>query len=428
MTKQTNPPSEFEDQFINLTREALIEHIRTLPCAPSFEPSACPAQRLQMELGTHQTELQMQNQELRESQQRAEEARDRYSDLYDFAPVGYATLDRHGNIKEINLTGALMLGMERKQVIEKPLILWMDSSSHTTFFKHLHRVCRANGQVMDEILLRSKDGITRTVNMVSSVVTHGQDAWETSRTAFVDISPLKQKELELTHSRQQLRNLSAHLDKVREFERRHLAREIHDELGQKLTALRFEVSMLNIGTSAPQQDLAHTAGVLLKQIDETIESVRAISSDLRPAVLDLGLIAAVEWQVQEFRRRTGIACLLKLGEAEIPLDNDRATAVFRIIQESLTNVIRHANASEVTLDLALMKNGLKIHIADNGVGISTEALSKARSFGIAGMRERVRLLDGELNIASQPGQGTHISIVIPLIERRKERGNRNSFE
>jgi PAS domain S-box-containing protein len=390
-----------------------------------LEFSACPAQRLEMDLDTQKTELAIQNQELRESQQRAEEARDRYSDLYDFAPVGYATLNRQGNVKETNLTGAMMLGVQRKQVIDKPLILWMDPSSHTTFFKHLHRVFQTKGQVMDEILFHSQDGLSRTINMISSVVTHGKNAWETSRTALVDISPLKQKELELTDSRQKLRNLSAHLDKVREFERRHLAREIHDELGQKLTALRFEVSMLNAGDGASKPDLALTAGMLLKQIDETIESVRAIASDLRPAVLDLGLIAAVEWQMQEFRRRSGIACHLQVGTAEIPLDNDRATAVFRIIQESLTNILRHANASEVQLQLELMNRSLQIHLSDNGVGISTDALSKSRSFGIAGMRERIRLLDGEIDIVSQPGQGTHINIVIPLTERRKERGNRN---
>jgi signal transduction histidine kinase len=236
----------------------------------------------------------------------------------------------------------------------------------------------------------------------------------------VDITQLKVKEVELTQSHQKLRNLSAHLDQVRESERRHLAREIHDELGQKLTSLRFQVAMLSAGINSPQTDLSQTANSLLRQIDETIESVRAIASDLRPAVLDLGLTAAVEWQLQELRRRTGIAYNLKISDEDIPLDNDRATAVFRIIQESLTNVIRHAKASEITLKMEKKGDVLKIRITDNGIGIALDGMEKTRAFGIAGMRERVRLLDGTLIIRSRPGHGVQIMVNIPLKDRRQQ--------
>ena len=403
-----------------MTKSELMQLLQALPCAPTNHLEHCPARRLESELGTYQSELELQNQELRESQHRIEEALLRYSDLYDFAPVGYLSLDKQGVIHEINLTGASMLGKERKYLLGRPLMPLLERESHATFMQHLNRVYADNGQAVDEVLLLSEEHVPRHVSIVSSAMATASSENRLCRTALVDITQLKLKEAELTQSHQKLRNLSAHLDQVRESERRHLAREIHDELGQKLTSLRFQVAMLSAGINSPQTDLSQTANSLLRQIDETIESVRAIASDLRPAVLDLGLIAAVEWQLQEFRRRTGIAYKLKFSEEDIPLDNDRATAVFRIIQESLTNVFRHAKASEITLKLEKKDDVLKIRISDNGIGIAQDSIEKARAFGIAGMRERVRLLDGTLTIRSRPGHGVLIMVNIPLKDRRQQ--------
>lgn len=418
-TPAATPPHK-ADSLSALSKVELLDLLASLPCAPQYQFDHCPAKRLELELGTYQSEVEQQNQELRESQQRNEEALARFSDLYDFAPVGYLTLNKQGLIQEINLTGASMLGKTRKALLGQPFLLLIENESHTIFKQHLDRVCSEAGSAVDEILLRSPSGSLCYVSMVSSAVNHGPMAGALCRTALVDITQLKLKEAELTQSEQKLRNLSEHLDRVRENERRHLAREIHDELGQKLTSLRFQVAMLSAGINAPQADLSQTANALLRQIDETIESVRAIASDLRPAVLDLGLTAAVEWQLQEFHRRTGINYKLHFSDADIPLDNDRATAVFRIIQESLTNVIRHANASEITLRIDQTEDVLKLRFSDNGVGIPLDGLEKSRSFGIAGMRERVRLLDGNLNIRSRPGHGVQININIPLKERRQE--------
>lgn len=268
-------------------------------------------------------------------------------------------------------------------------------------------------------------GETRHISMVSSALPYCGTTLNTCRSALVDITSLKTKEAELTQSRQKLRNLAAHLDRVREYERRHLAREIHDELGQKLTSLRFEVAMLSSGLDAPNAEMSRTAAALLKQIDDTIESVRAIASDLRPAVLDLGLAAAIEWQVGEFRRRTGIPCNLRINDEDIGLDNDRATAIFRVVQESLTNIIRHANASELELVLDKSPDSLHLLISDNGVGMAEDVLKESRAFGIAGMRERVRLLNGSMNISSRPGKGTKLRIIIPIKERRANADDRS---
>jgi PAS domain S-box-containing protein len=424
MTNKNDLTAMLEADLKTLSKSALLALLNDLPCSPERKQETCPAHRLKLELGIHQFELEAQNQALRESQAAIEESRDRYSELYDFAPVGYMTLDRQGHILELNLTAAAMLGADRANIIGKPLIHWLQNNCHHTFHQHLTKVCGSNQQIMNELVLKAAGDQKRHISIVSRGANSGLDAMPACRSALVDITPLKEKELELTQSHQQLRNLSAHLDRVREYERRHLAREIHDELGQRLTTLRFEVAMLTPGLDMPNPDLSTSAAVLLKQIDETIESVRAIASDLRPAVLDLGLAAAVEWQVQEVRRRTGIACRLKISHDEIGLDNDRATNVFRIVQESLTNIIRHASASEIDLVLEKDEDSLNIQITDNGVGMQESALQKSRSFGIVGMRERVHLLNGSISIISHPGKGAQLKITIPMKERRADANER----
>ena len=405
-----------QSKLIGLTRNQLLTRFAALPCAPAEGVYSCPMQQVSQELRNHQFELEAQGHELRQSHQRLEEVRNRYADLYDFAPVGYLTLDLQGCIREINLTGAGMLGRERAQVLGKPLFLWLPKEFHDVFFLHLQRVSNQAERVEDEISLRADGGALLPINMTSIAIPASPESMDHCRTVLLDISGVKEKEAELTRSRQLLRSLSAHLEHVREEERMRLAREIHDELGQKLTALRFEVAML--GKAAEPPSLSQSVPTLLKMIDDTIESVRAIASDLRPAVLDLGLVAALEWQIQDFRRRTSIDCTFKASDDDIHLENNRATALFRIVQECLTNIVRHAAASKVRLVLNKMGERLHIQVSDNGIGLAADALSKSRSFGIAGMRERVLLLDGVLDISSHRGHGTTLLFSIPLQERR----------
>lgn len=412
MKKTDSPALAHKPRLAKLSKAELVARIESLPCGQVHVDEFCPVERMRHELGVQQIELEVQNQELRESRQQIENARDRYSHLYDFAPVGYVTLDLQGAIRQINLTGAAMLGSERNKLVGKPLALWLHENCLAAFAQHLNRVFQSSERIVDEMTLRGDDGALRHISMLSMAISQGPQAAPTCRTALVDISSLKAKEEELTHSRQQLRNLAAHLDRIRENERRHLAREVHDELGQKLTAMRFEVAML--GTSREPSQLAQVAAALTQQIDETIEAVRSIASDLRPAVLDLGLAAAIEWQVKDFCRRTGMAYGLKLKGEEIDLDNERATAVFRIVQESLTNTLRHAQASKVEVSMRKVGDRLLLQVADNGVGLSAAALEKSRTFGIAGMRERVLLLDGAIEISGHPGHGTTLKVSIPL--------------
>jgi signal transduction histidine kinase len=224
---------------------------------------------------------------------------------------------------------------------------------------------------------------------------------------------LRESEAQLKLSHQKLRHLAAHAERIKEFERSRIAREIHDDLGQNLLALRIEADMLTSRTRGQHPRLHARAQQTLSQIDTTIKSVRQIINDLRPNVLDLGLSAAAEWQVAEFTRRTGIACELA-GHKEVFLNDHRATAFFRILQESLTNVVRHAHATAVQVGLNLQPDRLSMTIYDNGIGIPTSAKAKPGSFGLVGIEERMNILHGTFSLNSAPGAGTTITVSVPL--------------
>jgi PAS domain S-box-containing protein len=228
-----------------------------------------------------------------------------------------------------------------------------------------------------------------------------------------DISERKKVEEALKHSRQMLRHLVSYQERVREDERKRIAREIHDDLGQNLLALRIDVSMLHARTGTAHPKLNERVRLALNHIDATIKAVRAAINNLRPTVLDLGLNAAIEWQVQDFQRRSGIACELSMDD-DVRLDDDRATALFRILQESLNNVLRHAQASQVQIDLYRDENRLVMMIADDGIGIFPDCRRKANSFGLVGIEERINALGGQLEIESDRDKGTTLVVSLPL--------------
>lgn len=236
-----------------------------------------------------------------------------------------------------------------------------------------------------------------------------------------DITERKLAEQEQQRSFEQLRALAARLQSVREEERTRVAREIHDELGQALTAIKLELASLIGDLPTDQQQSTRTHSVF-KLVDETIHTVRRISSELRPGMLDdLGLVAAIEWASEEFEARTGTKCRLDLPEDDIATDQERATALFRIFQETLTNVARHANATTINVRLTKENGDLLLEVQDNGKGVSGQDLSAGKSMGIVGMRERALLLGGELIITGARGEGTTVRVRIPEA-RRKEPG------
>lgn len=221
---------------------------------------------------------------------------------------------------------------------------------------------------------------------------------------------------ELEQSRAELRALAARLQATREEERTRIAREIHDELGQALTALKLDLAWL--GTKRPRGNSGAFRLIdmsITDRIDETMQVVRRIASELRPSVLDqLGLEAALEWQGQEFGARSGIEVTMDLCADECTIPDDLGSSVFRIFQESLTNVARHARAKRVTIRLIQTADRVTLEVSDDGIGIPPERLEGTASLGLVGMRERALACGGELSITGQPNQGTTVLLTVPL--------------
>jgi signal transduction histidine kinase len=228
--------------------------------------------------------------------------------------------------------------------------------------------------------------------------------------AFVELHGKSER---LRQSEDKLRRLAAHLISIREEERAHIAREIHDELGQVLTGLKMEVAWLAKRLREPE--LIDKTESMSKLIDSTVQTVRKIATGLRPEMLDdMGLIAAVAWQAKEFQKRSGIRCRVKLPPEGARLDIDVATTMFRIFQEILTNVARHSRATRVDVELEIGADRVALEVADNGVGISESDTSGKKSLGLLGMHERALLFGGEVRITGRAGRGTRVSAAIPL--------------
>jgi PAS domain S-box-containing protein len=232
---------------------------------------------------------------------------------------------------------------------------------------------------------------------------------------YENITDRKRAAQELEFSRHQLRQLSAHLQSIREKERTRIARELHDELGQLLTALNTEIVLLKNKIPAGQNILSDRAQSMSFLVELTMQTVKRIYMGLRPGMLDhLGLTAAIAWQAEEFSRRTGIVCDVSFNPEDMTIDPDLTSTIFRIFQETLTNVQRHAKATKVTVNLKATDDQLEFVVKDNGKGIAEEQLKKPDSFGLMGIKERVYHWGGSEAIVGKIGKGTTITISIPL--------------
>jgi signal transduction histidine kinase len=259
-------------------------------------------------------------------------------------------------------------------------------------------------------------GVTSTALLYALFQTLSSSRRRAIRLAEEMTGELRASETKLQKTNDNLRRLAAHAESIKESERKRIAREIHDDLGQNLLALRIEVDLLASRTGKRHPRLHTRARWMLEQIDATIKSVRQIINDLRPNVLDLGLIAAVDWQIAEFRRRTGIACEVVSHNHELHLSDRCATTLFRILQESLTNVSRHARATKVRVELAVDPESIAMTISDNGIGLTKAGGQKPGSFGLVGIEERVRILGGKCIITSGPNAGTTVHVSIPAAD------------
>lgn len=245
---------------------------------------------------------------------------------------------------------------------------------------------------------------------------------------MINITRNKLAEREIARSHEQLAELSSYLQKAKEQERARIAREIHDDIGGTLTAIKCELYPCMDITSRKPEFYQQKAKSIESLVDRVIDSTRRISLDLRPGILDCGIVAAVQWQAKEFNDRTSIACKVSCGKDEISLDADLAIAIFRIFQETLTNISKHADASRVHVKLIELNKLILLEVTDNGCGITSVDMEKQDSFGIRGMRERCQQLKGNFHIAGDPEKGTKVTILIPFGNLEQQTGHVTGLE
>ncbi len=238
---------------------------------------------------------------------------------------------------------------------------------------------------------------------------------------YEDITAEKKAQADLERSREELRNLSIHLQSVREEESTRVARKIHDELGQSLTALQMDISWLENHLQAGSKDIHKKTQSMLELVDSTIESVHNITTELRPSLLDdLGLPTAIEWQAADFQKRSGIRCQVHIHCSDQAIDKELATTIFRIFQETLTNIARHAKATQCRVKLTETETDLCLEVTDNGVGITPWQIDDPRSFGMIGMRERAHLWGGTVHVRNTKPSGTKVRVLIPMTKGEKQ--------
>jgi PAS domain S-box-containing protein len=338
-----------------------------------------------------------------------EESEERYRRLFETANDGILLLEKHeGKITHANPAATGMLGYSKEECIGKKLQNIGVSLDMGDFQKIMQTLDRSGIIYYDDVPVKTKSGqfIDTDIYMV--------DRARLVQCNIRDISERKRAAEVIKKNEEQLRNLTAHMQKVTEMERTNIAREIHDELGQALTILKMDLSSLRKMFPEDQTSMLEKTDVMSRLIDKTIQMVKRIATDLRPGLLDdLGLSAALEWQLEEFQKRTGITHKIVIDPKDVTFDSDRNTALFRIFQETLTNIARHAEATEVSVSLKQKDGQIELKVQDNGRGITEGELSHPKSFGLIGIRERAIIFGGSSNVKGFPGKGTTVTVTIP---------------
>ena len=348
---------------------------------------------------------------------------EKYRVLFESFPLGITISDKSGKIIEVNRQSERLLGITRDAHAQRRInskewqIVRKDGTPMPVDEFASTRALQENRLIenVEMGIVKDKGEITWINVIAAPIPLEGYGV----AIAYGDITDRKLAEERLKTTQEQLHLLAGHLQSVREEERKHLSQEFHDQLGQVLTALKMDLSMLHRTLADPGRELSRTAmalGVESMQgmIDRAIGIIREILSELRPEMLDqLGIVPTLEWEAERFQRHSGISCTFNSTVEDIGLDTKKSIALYRILQEAVTNVARHAKATSVEVTLRKEGDDLILEIKDNGIGISADAEQKTRSFGLIGMRERAILLGGTLEIRGVEGQGTTVLVRIP---------------
>jgi PAS domain S-box-containing protein len=344
---------------------------------------------------------------------------EQYRALFEQSPLMCFVVDPVGAVLRVNTQGAQELGYTPEELLDRSVLGVFLPEDHTLVLRHIN-ACLSDHAVPQSWELRKirKDGTILWVREFARAMKDARGE-PVVLISCENITERKRAEAELRQTAEQLRALSLHLQSVREEERTRIARELHDELGQMLTGLKMNLSWLSGRLTGA--DVVEAPDALLERaidmsrlVDESIVAIRRLVAELRPAILDqLGLIDALEWLAQDFQQRAGITCGFASSLPRARMDRAWTTAIFRIVQEALTNVARHAGATRATVHLEEEGGGVRLVVEDNGRGISREGLSSPRSFGLQGMKERVAQMRGTITITGRAGHGTRIVVRIP---------------
>ena len=355
------------------------------------------------------------------AERRSDAAQARLSAIVDSAMDAVITVDGEQRIVLFNRAAEQVFGVRRESALGAPLDRLLPARFRGAHHGHIERfgktgvTSRRMGDVTTLWALRA-DGSEFPIEASISQAGEGGATYYT--VILRDITLRKQSEDALQRTQQDLRELSARVLEAREDEKTRIARELHDELGQLLTALKMDLSWLRERLPRGDADIAARTGQMHALLEQTVSSTRRIAADLRPLMLDdLGLADAAGWLVEDFSRRSGIRCELKLpGDGAFAgLEGNIATAIYRALQESLINIARHSGAKNAWIALAIEGGNLNLEVEDDGRGISDEDLSKARSLGLKGMRERMGYLGGSLELARAPRGGTRLRAQVPAL-------------
>jgi PAS domain S-box-containing protein len=442
---------------------------RTMPGASNPEADS---HKLIHELQVHQVELELQNTDLKEMRDRMEALLEKYSDLYDFAPVGYCTIDESGVILEANLTGAALLGVERGRLINRRMLVFVSPASRQDFLAFLKEAFTGigGGGRVSEVRLTREGGATFWAGFQAGPAISIPGAGKCCRVAFEDITSRKLAEearssaeamavknrtlrrelvrrramekalkkserhksrlLDLSQAMQeQMRHLSRQLLRAQEEERKRISRELHDVIAQTLSGINLRLTELKREATVGPRVFGRSITRTQKLVEQSVNLVHRFALDLRPRVLDdLGLIPALHALMKCFKRETGIHASLSAFAAVDRVNGDKRIVLYRVAQEALNNVARHAQASRAEVRVQKLDSAICIRIRDNGRGFRTGGLlhvKRSNRLGLLGMSERVEMVGGEFTIKSAPGKGTTVIARIPIAnEAHEERRNR----
>jgi PAS domain S-box-containing protein len=421
--------------------------------------SAADSQRLLHELQVHKVELEMQNAELQEARDRTDVLLGKYTDLYDFAPVGYFSLDHQGRILEVNLTGAAMLGADRSRLIQRRLTRFVDPVSQAVFLGFLAQIFSGRGQQVCEAMLVKLDGPAFWANLHAASAASTGGSQSGCRVAISDITALKRAEeaqhslealgvenreltleivrrqvveealkrseqhksqllVESRHMHEQLRHLTHRILHAQEEERKRISRELHDEITQTLVGINVHLASLARQATVNPWKLKQKIARTQRLVEKSVDIVHQFARELRPMALDdLGLTATLQSFMKDFAKRTGIRVrLMTFAELE-ELSSARRTVLYRVVHSALTNVAQHAEASQVKVSIRKLAETVHMEIADNGKSFEVDQVLDAKRnkhLGLLGMRERVEMVGGILSIESAPRRGTTIRVRIPF--------------